>query len=337
MCGNVRCVLSQIRIDIEQLPGFPQLSEADTCDKVILRMLREAGGYSYADYMAHERDAAGQMPDYCFLPSEPQKAWFLEAKAYKIDLQDSHAVQAINYANQNGGRWVVLTNGREWRLYDNDIKGVTSEKLVASADVDDLAGLAEFIVGVGKKSAESDGIKEYALNCRVKRLLDAQLKDPNSSVVQGIVERLRGLGLTDVTGEHVVRYFKGGVGPGPATRTLSWFVKHPSEVTSRKPRRLEVDSRPVEVDTWSRVLIEFLDWLCERGKLPPAPFPPNTGALYNATPTRVNGKPMGHPRFLSSIGYHLELKWSAESILKWMLRLCEDRGISADSIGIELR
>ncbi|MCS7311104.1 MAG: hypothetical protein NZ741_12885, partial [Armatimonadetes bacterium] len=81
---------------------------------MILRALRELGGYSYSDYRSQQSTIAGY-PDFTFLP-ETGHAWYLEAKALRVDLTDDHAVQALNYANATGRRWVVLSNGREWRL-----------------------------------------------------------------------------------------------------------------------------------------------------------------------------------------------------------------------------
>ena len=63
----------------------------------------------------------------------------------KVSLEDIHAKQALNYANHNGKRFVVLTNGREWRLYDNSIQGVIGEKLLAEVLLDNTHGIEQFL------------------------------------------------------------------------------------------------------------------------------------------------------------------------------------------------
>jgi len=118
-------------------------SEFDTCDAIILRALREIGGYRYGDYRAQQLTAAGY-PDFTFLPDTPH-TWYLEAKALRTNLEDRHAVQALNYANATGRRWVVLSNGWEWRLYDQDLRGEPADKLVATATLENAATLVEFL------------------------------------------------------------------------------------------------------------------------------------------------------------------------------------------------
>lgn len=103
-------------------------SEYDTCDAIILRALREIGGYRYGDYRAQQSTASGY-PDFTILP-DTEHTWYLEAKALRVELNDEHVVQALNYANATGRRWVVVSNGRIWRLYDQHIPGVPADKMV---------------------------------------------------------------------------------------------------------------------------------------------------------------------------------------------------------------
>src|SRR5439155_23527827 len=99
----------------------PPVNESTTCEWVIYPLLL-AAGHARRDILSRVADNNGQYPDYSILLDSPH-GWFLEAKAWNVALQDNHAQQALNYANQNGKRWVVLSNGQEWRLYDNDIRG----------------------------------------------------------------------------------------------------------------------------------------------------------------------------------------------------------------------
>jgi hypothetical protein len=135
-------------------------NEAATCQWVILPLLK-AAGYDDADIFPAASDGAGQFPDYTLLPDEPQ-TFYLEAKKWELELQDNHATQATNYANTNGKRWVVLTNGRQWRLYDNHIPKATPEKLVAVADMDDPAALERFLLAIGKESVLAERLADFA-------------------------------------------------------------------------------------------------------------------------------------------------------------------------------
>src|SRR5690242_10739344 len=95
----------------------PPPNESTTCEWVIYPLL-QAVGYAKREIISRFVDNNGQFPDYTILP-DTSYTWFLEAKAWNVSLEDRHSQQSLNYANQNGKRWVVLTNGREWRLYDN--------------------------------------------------------------------------------------------------------------------------------------------------------------------------------------------------------------------------
>jgi hypothetical protein len=327
--------IREILREIEKLPTFPKLSEADTCEKVISRLMREVAGYGYGDYIQQPVDALGAKPDYEFLPSTGH-SWYLEAKAWDTALKDEHAAQALNYANQNGRRWVVLSNGSEWRLYDNAIMGTPTQKLVATANHKDLPRLAKFLEGISKESVQAGRIADYALLCRMSRLLDEQLKDPNSEIVQALVQKLQECGLAGVTGEHVLRYFQS---PQPPPDD-GWFtlddLKNPPQVKFTKPKEIRMpDSTLIPVETWVAVLQEALSWLHQNGKLPPAPYPPQSGSLFNSTPNRITGKPYQKPVFVEGVGY-VECIWSSAIIVQVIGRLCKQNGIPTNSISIRL-
>jgi predicted type IV restriction endonuclease len=135
-------------------------NEAATCQWVILPLLKSAG-YDDADILPAASDGAGQYPDYTILPDTTQ-TFYLEAKKWKAELQDHHATQATNYANTNGRRWVVLTNGNQWHLYDNHILKATPEKLVAQANIEDADGIERFLLAIGKESITADKLPAFA-------------------------------------------------------------------------------------------------------------------------------------------------------------------------------
>lgn len=84
------------------------------------------------------------------------------------------------------------------------------------------------------------------------------------------------------------------------------------------------------------VLLEALKWFHQARKLPPAPYPPKTGGLYNTTNIKANGKRMWRPTSIERIGY-VETTWSTEQVITWLGRLCKDTGTPLGSIQIKLR
>jgi predicted type IV restriction endonuclease len=209
----------------------PPPNESNTCEWVILPILY-AIGYGKIEVVSRDADIAGKFPDYTLLPAAPQHSFFLEAKAWKVGLEDQHANQALNYANQNGKRWVVLTNGRQWRLYDNDIRGCASDKMVAEMNLEQSEQAAQFLEAIGKasvcagrlprfaeeetarrKRAQEEEQRRQQLEARTHRLsavLQEELADQSSPLLAAMLANLQTReGLGDLAADDLVAHFRG--------------------------------------------------------------------------------------------------------------------------------
>ena len=165
----------------------PPPNESTTCEWVIYPFLLAIG---YRKYDIHSRiaDVNKQFPDYTILPDDSAHAWYLEAKAWNESLEDKHAQQALNYANQNGGRFVVLTNGKVWRLYDNAIQGIAADKLVTQVNLDNTARIETFLQRMGKSSVTGGDLERYASKNRLQSFLTTQLRDSDSKIIYAILD-----------------------------------------------------------------------------------------------------------------------------------------------------
>ncbi|MBI3912427.1 MAG: hypothetical protein HY320_16020 [Armatimonadetes bacterium] len=136
-------------VRVAECKTHPPPNESCTCEWVILPLLWKAG-YERHEIMSRVSDAAGKYPDYTILPGTAC-TWYLEAKDWNKELQnDQDLFQATNYAHTKGHRWVVLSNGREWRLYDDHIQGVEApQRLVAVARLDEDE-LEQFLTALGR-------------------------------------------------------------------------------------------------------------------------------------------------------------------------------------------
>ena len=189
-------------------------NEADTCNRIIYPLLL-AAGYSRKEIKSQDRDAAKQKPDYTLLPESPDHTWFLEAKAWGVGLDDSHAAQAVNYANTQGKRWVVLTNGKDWRLYDNDIREVAEKKLAVGVGLKDES-FVSFLEAISRQSITEGKLEDFVLNQRLYSALAVQLAKPDSDAIKAIRKVLRGLpGLGQVSGAKIVGFFQSERAAGP--------------------------------------------------------------------------------------------------------------------------
>jgi hypothetical protein len=184
----------------------PPQNESNTCDWVILPLLWGLG-YERHEIVSRPDDAVGKVPDYTILPGT-ESAWYLEAKAWRDELASAQVAQSLEYARSNAKRWVVLTNGREWQLYDGTIAGSIASRLVARAMLSDARAMREFLDALGRQSLQSGSIAGLAAAWRIERALGAQLARKDSEVVKAIATTLRKLGLGTATTDDVVRFLE---------------------------------------------------------------------------------------------------------------------------------
>lgn len=223
----------------------PPQNESNTCNWIILPLLQAT--YETRDIDSQGRDNAGKFPDYTVLPNSGF-TWYLEAKAWNVALADSHAQQALNYANNNGRRFVVLTNGRTWSLYDNSIQGLPPDKLIKSVALADTESFTALMNALSKMEVMKGGLERLSESKQQEALeqkarlerekeaervrarqaeilnllrstLPVQLGDAESEVVQSIALYLREKeGFQDILPETVSQWFKEAVAPPPQNK-----------------------------------------------------------------------------------------------------------------------
>lgn len=84
----------------------------------------------------------------------------VELKRVNIDLMPKHLKQVSSYAINMGCEWVLLTNGKEWKLYHISFGQPPQPKLVDSWNLisDDPVILAEKFSSVGYKNVKKGGL-----------------------------------------------------------------------------------------------------------------------------------------------------------------------------------
>ncbi|MCC6729814.1 MAG: type I restriction enzyme HsdR N-terminal domain-containing protein [Chthonomonadales bacterium] len=347
----------------------PPPNESTTCEWIIYPLLL-AAGYQRREIVSRIADQNSQFPDYTLLPETPH-TWFLEAKAWTSALDERHAQQAINYANQNGRRWVVLTNGAEWRLYDNRVQGTAARKLATCVPLADSAEFRGLLDALSRASVTSGGLAAYADEVRVSAALRAQFVDANSDAVRVVWTALRQVdGLAEVPRPVVACCLAGLVAapPAPAARAPEPETIRPASsddtgsapapdegypldylrreaaasVTGSRPSAILIPgAEPAEVNTWAQVAMTVIEWLAARRNLPPLPFgSPRARQTYflNTKPSHAAG-PMRTPRAVTWNGttLYVELNRSALDILARLCDLCVQVGADPGAIRVTLR
>lgn len=91
------------------------VNESDT-SMIVTDLLAEVFGYDKYTEITRELAIRGT---YCDIATRIDGKFqlLIEVKAIGVDLKDTHAKQAIDYAANQGIEWVALTTGTIWRVY----------------------------------------------------------------------------------------------------------------------------------------------------------------------------------------------------------------------------
>jgi len=287
------------------------LNEAQT-EFIVIDPLLKRMGYSPLEILKRSHDGvANNFPDYTILGNKPQK-WFLEAKRLDFNLQDGEAAQAVNYANNQGAEWAVLTNGRKWYIYNAHLPKPLPEKRVLQ--IEDLFSdeqAIQILWLLSKPSILNNDLQEAWLFQQLTGLVDDQLKTPNSElreVIRRLGTETTKFAITDETvgkvllfatptvatpirgpvhaaSDHVRADVVGAQGNGqerPGEKqpdetdnkfyTLDEIARDITLATFRKPRAICLDHTTEDVKTWADVSRLVVAYVAAVSALPPLPY-----------------------------------------------------------------
>lgn len=178
------------------------INEADTKALFIEPMLG-ALGWDIHDLDAVNREYRvydGTKLDYA-LKAGNKPRLFIEAKPLLKTLDERQFIaQTVNYANNEGVVWCVLTNGLQYRVYKSNEPAEMERKLLFEVNVEDARNEARaeeittLLSYLSRESIESGRLDEWGeatfTDLRVKAALDALLANPPIRFVNLIMERL---------------------------------------------------------------------------------------------------------------------------------------------------
>lgn len=189
------------------MAGQGGINEADTKALFIEPMLG-ALGWDVHDLDAVNREYRvydGTKLDYA-LKTDNKPRLFVEAKPLLKSLDDKQFIaQTVNYANNEGVVWCVLTNGLQYCVYKSNEPVEMERKLLFEVDLQDARNearveeIVKLLSYLGRESIESGRLDEWGeatfADVRVKSALDRLLADPPTRFVNLILEKL-GAGST---------------------------------------------------------------------------------------------------------------------------------------------
>ena len=131
----------------------------------------------------------------------------VELKRVNIDLQPKHLKQVASYAIDMGCEWVLLTNGREWKLYHISYGQPPQPKLVDSWNLmsDDHVTLVNKFNLIGYKSIKKGGLARLWEKSNVlstQNLLKALLSEDSISLIRRGLKRATNVAVSpeDIVG-----------------------------------------------------------------------------------------------------------------------------------------
>lgn len=116
-----------------------ETGEANTKAALIEPILQSLGWDTQdpSTVLREKKAFAGKFVDYVLLV-DGDETLIIEAKPLDTNLSDEKIIsQALNYANTLGVRWAILTNGLQYRIYDNAAPGKPRDKLFREVDLVD--------------------------------------------------------------------------------------------------------------------------------------------------------------------------------------------------------
>jgi predicted transport protein len=145
----------------------------------------------------------GTLLDYALL-LDGKPVLYLEAKALRQSLTDPKFIaQTVNYANNDGVRWCVLTNGLVYRIYKSDELAPADKNLLAEADIreatdpDAVPKLSKTLSLLSKTSLVSRTLDEWGervfVDVAVRVALDELIGAP-SPVLVNLIRKSAGEG-----------------------------------------------------------------------------------------------------------------------------------------------
>lgn len=110
------------------------VSEADTVT-LVKDILSDVFGYDKYTELTSEYAIRGTRCDLA-IKLEGKLAMLIEVKAIGLGLDDKHVKQAVDYAANEGVKWVILTNGVFWRMFEvMTLDGKIDKRLIIELDL----------------------------------------------------------------------------------------------------------------------------------------------------------------------------------------------------------
>ncbi len=171
------------------------LNEAQTSQVIVLPVL-QALGYDIFNPYEVVPQSANQIyrPDFTINFADKIR-FIIEVKTLNKDFTDKDQTQSVNYVNAQGRRWAILTNGKAWHFFDNQIPKPASEKLATTVDIQKPEA-ATYLTKLLARSVWELERADETVATRVEEVADDIRKRTKLSEIAAKLERELAAGFT---------------------------------------------------------------------------------------------------------------------------------------------
>ncbi len=199
---NVADTIPKSLASAAKLKASAAINEANTKAHVIEPLL-SALGWDPLDIDVVDREVKvfdGTFLDYALKLSGVPRV-YVEAKSLGESLDDKRFMaQAINYANNDGVLWCVLTNGIRWSVYKTNEPVAMDRKLLLEVDLadenDSMSEKAKLLGLIGREAVETGGLDAFGervfTDARVRAALESVALEVPTTLIEAIESRLQG-------------------------------------------------------------------------------------------------------------------------------------------------
>lgn len=212
------------------------------------------------DIVGLEYKVGDGFADYALL-ADGQPVAVVEAKKLNESLSTRDENQVLKYAVSEGIKYMILTNGDEWRMYDVFIQAPTREKLVMqmtiSADQTHESVLKSLMIWNANLKSRGDVIDPSQPVMDPDRTDSSQTSDSQLPTSDEEWQSIRGSFSEDV-----------------------------------KPFAAKFGGRAIEITSWKHLAVEYATWMINEGKITPkdCPVPTAEGRHFiNTDPVHADG------------------------------------------------
>ena len=96
---------------------------------------------------------------------EDEVKYLIEVKSISTDLKEPHLKQAVNYGAHEGIKWVVLTNGFIWQVYNIQLKKTIQHDKIFEINFNEISHRKkedqELLFLLAKEGISKDVMSEY--------------------------------------------------------------------------------------------------------------------------------------------------------------------------------